>query len=340
MTPPTPRPADPARDNAGLCDLARRCPQGRQFRFYHHRDDYWERARLQPDSRVLIIDVGGRPAAAVTFARKSVRLAGAERAAVYVFDLMVDPEQRGRGLARRLLAAVREANPGAGLFYSYIVEDNLPSRRLFEGDGFRPYPHRLLYHPVLPLLERRRPPTGFRRSRSAEEAAEIDEVLRRRCDFLDTTAGNDGLFILERGGFRAWAALRRHEPQVFVAMPWYGSLVGRLLPIVPRPGNPVTVWSLHHLGAEVLGTRYSVLSTQYSVLRRLIRSVTWLASKDAADALVLPLFENDPLTAAVRPLTLTRWGVSPGVAILHAAGDVAPLLFRLPRPFLLSGRDA
>jgi GNAT superfamily N-acetyltransferase len=159
------RRADPARDSAALCALARRCPQGRRLRFYHHREDYWERARLHADAEVLALDDGGRLAGSVTVARKVLLLGGVPTPAAYVFDLMVDPDLRGRGLARRLLDACRRACPDARLFYSYILEDNVPSRRLFESEGFTAHPHRLLYHPVLPGLVRRRPPPGFRRRR-------------------------------------------------------------------------------------------------------------------------------------------------------------------------------
>src|SRR5262249_1784386 len=157
-----------------------------------------------------------------------------------------------------------------------------------------------------------------------------DVALRQRYDFLDSTIGHDDLFVLDSHSVRAWAALRKQEPQVFIRLPWYARLFGQLLPIVPPLGRPVTVWSLHHLG----------WAGRHEALLRLIRGVTWLASRGGVHFLVLPLFENDPLTAVVRPLTLTRWGVSPGVAIFHAAGDLAPELLESPRPLLLSGQDA
>jgi hypothetical protein len=163
-------------------------------------------------------------------------------------------------------------------------------------------------------------------------ADHIDDILGRRYDFLDKSAGHDGLFVLERDGVWAWAALRKHEPQVFVALPWYAGLLGRILPVVPRLGRPTRVWSLHHLGWR--GERGAV------ALRGLVRNVAWLASRQGIDALVLPLFENDPLTEVVRPLTLTRWGIPPGVAVLHVAGELGPLVLESPRPLVLSGQDA
>jgi GNAT superfamily N-acetyltransferase len=323
------RPAEPLRDNAALCELARRCPQGRRLRFYHQRENYWERCRLHADACVYVIEVQGRPVAAATVARKTMWLGDTPQPVAYIFDVMVDPEQRGRGLARALLRVLRECCPEARLFYSYILDDNTASRRLFESEGFSAHPQRLLYHPILPLFTARRPPPGF--SRRDSEAPAIDMALAERYEFRDSTAGHDGVFLLRRGGNQAWAALRRHEPQVFVGMPWYGVLLSRLLPFLPAPGRPLRVWSLHHLGGA--GT------DQRAVLQRLVAAVTYLLVRGGADALVLPLFENDPRSDDLLPLTLIRWGVTPGVTHLYVAGERSATLLASPRPLLMSGKD-
>src|SRR5262249_29793037 len=130
---------------------------------------------------------------------------------------------------------------------------------------------------------------------------------------------------------RAWAALRRHEPQVFVGMPWYAALLSRLLPLLPAPGRPLRVWSLHHLGATGASQRVA--------LQRLVAAVTCLGVRGGADALVLPLFENDPRTKEVLPLTLTGWAVAPGVTHLYVAGELVEALLASPRPLLMSGKD-
>src|SRR5262249_10469491 len=93
------RRADPDRDNAALCALSRRCPQGRRLRFYHDRADFLERGRSQPECDVFTADEAGRLVAAAAVARKPMRLGGDFLPTAYVFDLMVDPSFRGRGLA-------------------------------------------------------------------------------------------------------------------------------------------------------------------------------------------------------------------------------------------------
>jgi GNAT superfamily N-acetyltransferase len=325
-----------AADNEALCALARRCPQGRRLRFYHHRDDFWERCRLQTDAEVLVLESEGVLAGTVSVARKSLWLHGSPQPAAYLFDLMVDPARRGCGLARRLLQAGRAACPQARLFYSYILEDNRASRRLFASAGFTPAPHPLLYHLLLPRLARRRPPPGFRLlPRQATEfvglARRSFPILGERYDFLDATAGHDGLFVLDRGGVSAWAALRRHEPQVFVGLPWYAALAGRVLPLLPCPGRPVHAWTLHHLGSSGPAPR--------STWRRFLAAVAWAAARAGVDAVAVPLFANDPHTAAVAGATLTGWGVAPGVTRLFVAGEVAGRVVTAPRPLLLNGQD-
>ena len=60
---------------------------------------------------------------------------------VYVHRLYVDPDYRNRGIGSRLLAsaiaAVRD-RWGPQDLYALIADDNVPSRRLFEGRAFAP----------------------------------------------------------------------------------------------------------------------------------------------------------------------------------------------------------
>lgn len=318
------RPAGPA-DNDSLCALARRCPQGEAVRFYHERTDAFERCRLHDDAEVLVAEAAGVMVGSVAVARKSMWLAGAWRPCCYVFDLMVDPESRGRGLGRALLDAARQAAPAARLAYAYIVEDNHASRRLLERAGFTAHPRRLLYHLMLPRLVRRRPPRSFvfQQLVPSEIAARIDAILQTRYDFLDRTAGHDALLRL--GG--ASAVLRRHGPKVVVAAPWHVVLLSRVLPFVPRPGQPVPSWSLHHLCGDGRS------------LQRLLRSAAWAAARAGIEAVAVPLFEDDPHSDLVRRLTLMRWGIELGTTRLYVEGELTDILLGTRRPLLMSGRD-
>src|SRR5438874_532819 len=327
------RRADPDRDNAALCALARRCPQGRRLSFYHERTDYRERCRLHADAEVFVVERQGIVAAAAAVARKQIWLGGTWRPVAYFFDGMVDPAYRGQQLGCRLLQALRQASPQAQLFYGYILEDNLASRRLCEREGLIAHPRRLLQYVVLPRLAQREPPPGFHWQEPVDEATarRLDAALQDRYDFLDTTAGQEGVFCLDWRGTRAWAVLRRHGPKVFVNMPWYGRVLGRCLPWLPRRGRPTLAWSLHHIGAEGPDPQ--------AALDRLIASIAWVAARQPIHALLLPLFEDDPRVAQLRRWTLTRWGLAPVATRLYIGGNLSSKVLATVRPLLMSGRD-
>ncbi len=326
------RPADLRRDNAALCALARRCPLGGRLSFYHQRDDFRERGRLQPHVETLVAEEAGAVVGCGSLARKPLWLSGAPQPTAYVFDLMVDPPHRGRGIARRLLRALTASCPDARLVYAHILEDNIASRRLFEGEGFRVHPRRLLFHAVVPRIEGRASPTATGPDViEPEVAAGIDRYLRRRYDMVDATAGHDGLFRAAVPDGRTWAALRRHGPKVAVRSPWYVRALARLAPGLPRLGQPVFTWSLHHLGAE---GRHAG-----AALDRLLRAAAWATSRRRVDLLLVPLFDDDPLNANLRRYLLPRWGLTAGTTRLYVRGDSADALLGAARPLLLSGRD-
>jgi hypothetical protein len=245
---------------------------------------------------------------------------------------MVDPAHRGRGIARALLRALLDACLGAALVYAHVLDDNRASRRLFEGEGFRAHRRRLLFQPLLPSLESRTSRTvAGPEPIEAGDAADIDRYLRQRYEMVDVTAGHDGLFRLEAPDGRAWAALRRHGAKVAVRVPWPLRVLGRLIPLAPRPGRPVLAWSLHHLGAE--GRRPG------AALEGLLRAAARAAWREGIDLLLVPLFEDDPLNADLRRYLVPRWGLTGGATRLYVRGPAVNALLRAERPLILSGRD-
>ena len=100
----------------------------------------------------------------------------------------------------------------------------------------------------------------------------------------------------------------------------------RLLPFMPRRGDPVRAWSLHHLHAQGPEAR--------ETLARLVTAVCRRAAENGVAVVMLPLFEDDPRAADVVPWTLSRWGLRLGTTRLYVAGEFAPA-----RPLLASGRD-
>jgi GNAT superfamily N-acetyltransferase len=332
VSPITLRTAEFPGDNAALCALARRCPLGGSLSFYHDRDDFRERGRLQPETAVMVAEEAGAVVGCACVARKALWLGGTPQPTAYVFDLMVDPLRRGRGIARRLLRALLDASSGTRLTYAHILDDNRASRRLFKSEGFRAHPRRILFPVILPRVEGRASgAVAGPEPIDPATAADIDRDLRRRYELVDSTAGHDGLFRLDDADGCAWAALRRHGPKVVVRAPWLVRAVARLMPLIPRPGRPVFTWSLHHLGAEG--------RCPGAALDRLLRAAAGAAVRQRIDLVLVPLFENDPLTATLRRFLLPRWRLSAGTTRLYVRGESAGAVLGADRPLLFSGRD-
>ncbi|AEH37840.1 GNAT family N-acetyltransferase [Halopiger xanaduensis] len=79
----------------------------------------------------------------------------------YVWRLYVDPDYRNRGFGSKLLAGAMDAvrdRWGPVELYALIADDNLPSRRLFEGHGFVPE-SRFRYVRLGPFSKRWRSPS-------------------------------------------------------------------------------------------------------------------------------------------------------------------------------------
>lgn len=89
---------------------------------------WFERALDDPGRALFIVESGGLPAAHTRLDHDGTR---AEIA------LALAPQVRGRGLAAPALALTMAAADGVATFDAEVHEGNTPSRRLFEGLGFR-----------------------------------------------------------------------------------------------------------------------------------------------------------------------------------------------------------
>lgn len=91
---------------------------------------FWRRVLTDPELKFLIGEADDRPFGVVGFER----IDGEWEAFTHI-----DPQQRGRGLARPLLASGIEAafDNQAPRLRAEIKAENAPSRRVFESLGFR-----------------------------------------------------------------------------------------------------------------------------------------------------------------------------------------------------------
>lgn len=275
--------------------------------------------------------------ATLSTADKSLWICSCARDALYLYDLMVDPAFRRSGLAQLLMTEARRLNCAGrkpAMIYGYVVSDNVASRQLLERLGYQVMPRLLRLHVALPHRIGREPPSDFCLTEPIEAGAaqSIELLLRSRYEGVDRLVGQEALAQLSWRGTRAWGILRRLESEVIDSVPWYFRVASLFSSAVLRPGQTVRAWSLHYLAADGPQTRQA--------LEALIRSVAWLAAREKCDALLLPLFADDPTRPLIRRLTLDAWGLAAPSGRLYVGGDEASALLAARRPLLLSGSDA
>lgn len=93
----------------------------------------------EPDSLVLVAEAGGEVAGYCYAELEGTDFMSLRGPAGMIYDLLVDPAQRGHGLGRRLLEATRAAlvDRGARQVVLSTAERNAGAQKLFAAAGFR-----------------------------------------------------------------------------------------------------------------------------------------------------------------------------------------------------------
>jgi len=118
-------------DNPALIRLERLCPQGTRLRMYSEREDYFFRARMYGDTRMLVAEdrARGRLFGVLAAAMKDLYIGGVVRPAAFFFDLRVHPDYRVSVRGRHILVAWKAMERwaeerGAHLIYGLMKHDN------------------------------------------------------------------------------------------------------------------------------------------------------------------------------------------------------------------------
>jgi hypothetical protein len=251
---------------------------------------------------------------------------GVPTSVVYLGQLRIHQNHRGRaGVLRRGYAALRDLAGSTGharLFFTTIVADNVPARRLFEA-GLRGMPR---YRPLGDVLSltfstrnRRNSTTRSEVSAAkAEDLAEIADCLGRygaRFQFAPRWTPTDlvspkrarGLhpedFIVVRSGSRIVGCLACWDQREFkqIVVRGYSSRLSLLRPVwnvvaplvaapgLPAPGSSLPVAFLSHLAID---------NDDAEVFEALLGAGLARAASRGAEYAILGLAELNPLTAA------------------------------------------
>ncbi len=137
-------------DNDQLQELQAKCPQGTDLIVSTvNTPEFFARAKAYESYKVFVACEDDRIIGSGACAIRNGVVSGGIRRVAYHFQLFISPEQRRRGVATLLHHHQEDyvAREGVALSYLLIMEGNLPSMRLVEGQGFSR--HRALVMPGL-----------------------------------------------------------------------------------------------------------------------------------------------------------------------------------------------
>jgi len=137
-------------DNCKLQQLQVQCPQGTSLIVSTvNAPDFFARVKAYDSYKVYIACEENRIIGSGACALRDAVVNGKIRRVGYEFQYFTSPDHRRRSIAKRLRQQVEQhlIQRGAQLSYALIMEDNLPSMRFFEGQGFKL--HRTVLMPAL-----------------------------------------------------------------------------------------------------------------------------------------------------------------------------------------------
>ncbi len=268
-------------DSAALQGIQARSPQGTGLRFTTvNKPDFFARARVYHRPRVFVAEQEGILLGSAASGLREVTLAGETHRAGYEFQYFVDPAHRRKGVASALHRHIEAVLRSEGASFSYLLtaEDNLPSMRLFEKEGFTLY--RTLRAPfLLPYKKMVAPGQGAVRPAVPEDLPAIAKLLNETWNgfvlYKPYTAESlqeslaclhgfslENLFVLERNGGNLTAcvgywdwrkiteitvqALNTRLKIIRAALNLAGLMTSA--PSLPGPGETLTQWCLTPVG--------------------------------------------------------------------------------------------
>jgi GNAT superfamily N-acetyltransferase len=126
-------------DNEELQELQGQCPMGTSLVVSTvNTPDFFARAKAYESWKVIVACENSRIVGSAACAVHKGVVNGSISRLGYEFQYFTSPEYRNRGIARQLRETIEDhlTRHGAALTYCLIMEGNLPSVRLFEGQGF------------------------------------------------------------------------------------------------------------------------------------------------------------------------------------------------------------
>jgi GNAT superfamily N-acetyltransferase len=137
-------------DNYELQKLQAQCPQGKSLIVSTvNTPDFFARVKAYESYKVYLACEGSIIVGSGACAIREAMINRKVRRIGYEFQYFTSPDYRKAGIAKQLRQQIEDhlIQSGVQLSYALIMEGNLPSMRLFEGEGFKQ--HRTLVMPAL-----------------------------------------------------------------------------------------------------------------------------------------------------------------------------------------------
>lgn len=129
-------------DNYELQQLQAECPQGTSLIVSTvNTPDFFARVKAYESYKVYVACEEDRIIGSAACASRDAVVNGKTRRVGYEFQYFTSPGQRRKSIAKRFRQQVEEylTQVGAQLSYALVMEGNVPSMRLLEGEGFKRY---------------------------------------------------------------------------------------------------------------------------------------------------------------------------------------------------------
>ena len=99
--------------------------------------DFFLRSKVYDNCSVFVAEEEGRIVGTAASAIKEFNLSGKKATGLYIFDVRVHPDSRGKGIAKQLTEHLMSQSTQAEIAYAIIEGENYPSQAVFEKLGFQ-----------------------------------------------------------------------------------------------------------------------------------------------------------------------------------------------------------
>jgi ribosomal protein S18 acetylase RimI-like enzyme len=165
-------------DNAQLLDLEEMCPQGTNLVLSFDRSpNFFARSQVYRDYRIYVAEEEGKIVGTVGSAFKEFNINRKAVRGIYIYDLRVNPNYRGKGIGSQLVQHAIAEEREADLAYGVIMEENYPSIALFTKLGFQNIHNFILLN--IPIFKRKQSKTQNIRTMTSEDVPQVVALMNK-----------------------------------------------------------------------------------------------------------------------------------------------------------------